>query len=618
MHRSPIGHSLQRWNEDILAEIFSHLQGEIIDGPPSGSSRATHAATAHRTPQSQQESQGRHRDDYELALNALARCARASKALHEPAVNALWHALHSISYLTGVLACSGHHEDVEQPHSEGGGGAHQQHTDTLILVPVEDISPTAFARFQYYARRIRRLRERNAPRAKVAGSAPSSEEGEGDSGETLFSWLRQLRDHFGGRPLLPNLIMLDWRLDPQTFNPLGLLPLISSSLRTLQLTAMRSTKSGLAISLLDPVKNALKNDPSRFLGELSAAAPNLEYLFLAGSMPHAILTGISDLTQLQSLDIFMLLDPFTRSYSFGTDHPVFHALAMLPKLQILKIKLSTNSAGSSNPSLSVHPVQRNAAHMEFPSLRDLCIASPPSLIPHVLARISSPAFRSISIQTADQAHWLDLHTSLNTVVKRFSATLRVICLSRLGGSSSQPAQADPAVRLGEIFAPLLEVRDLEVFYVDLGTNANVEDAPAFTLTEACDFARAWPRLRDLGLLCRCIPPGSSIELLTTLAKHCPALESLHLASLDLKNTAACELSSLPVSDHRLQQLYLGCNIPDRDSAYTTPVAQVMDRLFPYTNIRPLSGQKLALCERRDWHEFRKCFRKGRGADRSAS
>ena len=110
------GHILRRWNEDILAEIFGHLQAEIIDAP-------TASSTTRRTLDPQSTSGSRngtsegHHGEYDLALIALARCARASRVLHEPAINALWNTVHSISHLTGVLACASKYRDQQDANT---------------------------------------------------------------------------------------------------------------------------------------------------------------------------------------------------------------------------------------------------------------------------------------------------------------------------------------------------------------------------------------------------------------------------------------------------------------------------------------------------------------------
>ncbi|KAI0665273.1 hypothetical protein C8Q70DRAFT_930000 [Cubamyces menziesii] len=554
------GHIPRRWNEDILAEIFGHLQAEIIDAP-TASSATRRTLDPQSTSGSRNGTSEEHHGEYDLALIALARCARASRVLHEPAINALWNTVHSISHLTGVLACASKYRD-------------QQDVNTHILMPVDEISPAAFERFQYYARR--------------------------------------LRARFGEQPLLPKLAMLNWAFSPQAPDPSEILPLVSPSLRTLLLTALTATESGYSLTAFDPVKHALKADPSTFMRQLSAAAPRLEYFSLRGTIPRAVLTHVGDLTQLRSVNLSMYVDPLTPGIGFSLDDPVFRALAVLPKLQTLNVTLKADPGGSSTSPPVRQSRTQTPALMEFPSLHGLsAISGSLSPIQVVLTRISSPEFHSLSIATTLKVHWPDFYTTLSTAAKRFPTTLRVVrvrlSLLTVGSSS----QADHAVQMGEFFAPLLAVRGLEEFLVEICNGANAGNAPALNPTEALKFARAWPRLQVLALLCPCTPSGFPAEVLTTLAKHCPALETLHLASLDLSSVAACKLSSLPVSDHRLQQLYLGGDIPGKDSTYTTPVAQVVDKIFPYTNIRPFSRQKLAPCEHRTWHEFRKCVKQVR-------
>ena len=480
-------------------------------------------------------------------------------------------------------------------------------------VPVEEISPAAFERFQYYARRVRRLREISSLKEwKLRIADTSDNPGGGDSRDAFVLWLHQLRARFGEQPLLPKLAMLNWAFSAQAPDPSEILPLVSPSLRTLLLTALTATESGYSLTAFDPVKHALKADPSTFMRQLSAAAPRLESFSLRGTIPRAVLTHVGDLTQLRSVNLSMYVDPLTPGIGFSLDDPVFRALAVLPKLQTLNVTLKADPGGSSTSPPVRQSRTQTPALMEFPSLHGLsAISGSLSPIQDVLTRISSPEFHSLSIATTLKVHWPDFYTTLSTAAKRFPTTLRVVrvrlSLLTIGSSS----QADHAVQMGEFFAPLLEVRGLEEFLVEICNGANAGNAPALNPTEALKFARAWPRLQVLALLCPCTPSGFPAEVLTTLAKHCPALETLHLASLDLSSVAACKLSSLPVSDHRLQQLYLGGDVPGKDSTYTTPVAQVIDKIFPYTNIRPFSRQKLAPCEHRTWHEFRKCVRQVR-------
>ncbi|KAI0331053.1 hypothetical protein GY45DRAFT_1345506 [Cubamyces sp. BRFM 1775] len=137
--------SRQLWNEDVLREVFSHLAPPTIPLAYSPDERA--------------------------CLAALARCARSSKALHGPALDALWRELNSLWVLLDVFSPS--------LRAKTEADATEDINTTTIPMP-----QAACARFHYYARRVRR---------------------------NLQTYLlAELYMHSGKKPLLPNLTYLFW------------------------------------------------------------------------------------------------------------------------------------------------------------------------------------------------------------------------------------------------------------------------------------------------------------------------------------------------------------------------------------------------------------------------
>ena len=136
--------SSPRWNNDILHDICEHLAPSSF-------------------PSLQEDRSG---------LVALARCARASSVLFQPAVDVLWRQVDSLDVLLNILTAHPHQSSSSE--SSTSSSVWHSHVCPTLLSPTnpaansnpllqtldDNIDDEAHARLRYYASRVRRLAHR--------------------------------------------------------------------------------------------------------------------------------------------------------------------------------------------------------------------------------------------------------------------------------------------------------------------------------------------------------------------------------------------------------------------------------------------------------------------------
>ncbi|KAH9900931.1 hypothetical protein C8Q73DRAFT_662441 [Cubamyces lactineus] len=500
--------SRQLWNEDILREIFSHLAPPTIPLAYSPDERAS--------------------------LAALARCARSSRALHGPALDALWRELNSLWVLL----------DVFSPSLPAKTEAASDEDPNLQTIPMPH---AACVRFHYYARRVRRL-VHNAGISKIRRNLQAY-------------LLAELYMHSGKQPLLPNLTYLFW-VQSTASDVFDVCSLVSPALRDFHISQIDfHMREGAILPDVDPGPRPDRDMVfGRFIGVLSTIAPGLETLSLNGMVPASAAACAS--TAFKGLRSFNIVNLAHRG--FGVDHdPVLRAAAELPRLRDLSIKLTAD-----DPPLEGDDLEGD--YNGFSGLRSLCVHSSLALVPRFLAHVASSELASFDAFLPTPNRCTTFHACLDTLATRFPATLRVV---RISGSwaGDLASLARPMVLL----APLLRLRQLEELAIVSRTGVGLSLAPGDVLA----LARAWPAIRVLKLLYQPVPAALPIDALATLAAHCPALHTLWLASVDLKGACARDLQACPVSPgrgHGLKEIWLAASV----GVDVSCAAQFIDRMFP--------------------------------------
>ncbi|KAI0373082.1 hypothetical protein BV20DRAFT_1042394 [Pilatotrama ljubarskyi] len=497
----------QLWNDDILREIFSHL------GPTTfPSSKADRPCLA-----------------------ALSCCARTGKVLYDPAIDMLWREIDSLAILLSVLS----------PPLVKTENKHQR-----SFVLAGEISATDYARFQFYARRVRKLVHR-AERDRIHPTVVAA-----------------LHGHSDGQPLLPSLRALFWcqRTPPDV---LEILPLVSPFLKELCIAEI-----GVQGSLLPPsgVQSSNGFAFGRFIHALSIAAPRLETLTLSGNIHSSSILCVSELKQLKALSIINFAQ-----HGFGAGYlPVLRSCAALSHLREFGINLSADGALS--------PLSLNADATEadfdrdfdgFHSLRSLRVHGSLSLVSRFLSHVSSAELASFGVFVPRPDRWEDYRGCLDTLCTRFASSLRAV---RFSGSWT--GNLASLVRPMDVLAPLLRLPQLEEVCIISGTAV----ALSLTTEDALTLAKAWPKLKEFKLLYQPVPAALPIDALGAFATHCPQLETLWLASVDLRGVGLRDLEASPASDHGLTNIWLAGDVAAADAALA---ARFIDKIFPRVDPRPV-------------------------------
>ena len=361
-----------------------------------------------------------------------------------------------------------------------------------------------------------------------------------------------LHDHFKGEPLLPNLQVLHWTQRTPT-DVLEILNVVPPSLRELCIAGL--SEGGLVPpTIAAPAASWVF---SRFIHDLSVAAPSLELLTLSGSIHSSSIVCLGDLAKLKSLSIINFAH-----HGFGSGYlPVLRSCAAFP-LQEFGINLTDDEAFDDVTG--------------FHSLRTLRVHGTLSLVTRFLSHVSSDELTSFGAFVPRPDRWEDYRGCLDVLCTRFGSSLRSV---RLSGSwtGNMASLARPI----DTLAPLLALRQLEEVCIISGTGVALSLCAEGVRT----FAKAWPGLRDFRLLYQPVPAGLPIDALATFVELCPRLQTLWLASVDFRGIRKRQLDACPkASNHGLKQVWLAGDVPKADGRR---VAEFVDRMFPHVDLRPV-------------------------------
>ncbi|TBU35555.1 hypothetical protein BD311DRAFT_744199 [Dichomitus squalens] len=389
---------------------------------------------------------------------------------------------------------------------------------------------------RYYATRIRRL----AHRADLHRIEPE-----------VFSVVHsQLR----GEPLLPSLQVLHWTQRTPT-DVLEILSVVPPSLRELCIAGL-GAKGEIAPPAV--ATSTTKYVFSRFVHDLSTAAPSLELLTLSGNIHSSSIVCLGELARLKSLSIINF-----SHHGFGSGYlPVIRSCAAFP-LQEFGINLTDSSVFDGEVT-------------GFHSLRTLRVHGTLSLVTRFLSYVSSGELTSFGALVPRPDRWEDYRGCLNVLCARFGSSLRSV---RLSGSwtGDMASLARPI----DVLAPLLNLPLLEDVCIISGTGV----ALSLCAEGVTTFAKAWPNLRELRLLYSPVPAELPIDALGVFVEHCPRLQTLWLASVDVRGIKKRSLDACPkASNHGLRQIWLAGDVPKADARR---VAEFVDRMFPHVDLRPV-------------------------------
>ncbi|KAI1788389.1 hypothetical protein LXA43DRAFT_1097358 [Ganoderma leucocontextum] len=454
-------------------------------------------------------------------LIALARCARASPDLFEFAVDVLWRQVDSLTVVFNVLSPAFRRL--------------KEKDNVNVYAMAGSVPEESYSRLQYYTTRIRKL----SHRADLHRIQPAA--------------LSMIHCHLEGEPLLPSLQVLHWSQRTPT-DVLEILNVVPPSLRELCI-------AGLSEGGLVPPKIAASTAScvfSRFIHDLSTAAPSLQLLTLSGNIHSSSIVCLGDLAKLKSLSIINFAH-----HGFGSGYlPVLRSCAAFP-LREFGINLTDDEAFDGDVT-------------GFHSLRTLRVHGTLSLVTRFLSHVSSDELTSFGAFVPRPDRWEDYRMCLRVLCTRFGSSLRSV---RLSGSwtGNMASLARPI----DTLAPLLALRQLEEVCIISGTGVALSLCPDGVLT----FAKAWPSLRDFRLLYQPVPNGLPIDALGTFAEHCPQLQTLWLASVDFRGIKKRELDACPkASNHGLKQVWLAGDVPEADGRR---VAEFVDKMFPHVDLKPV-------------------------------
>ncbi|KAH9931709.1 uncharacterized protein BXZ73DRAFT_47098 [Epithele typhae] len=487
------------WNDDVLLHILDYLA-------PS-----SFPATREDRP----------------GLTALARCARSSKALCDPALRVLWRQVDSLSVVTSrAAALTSTLVAVKSCH---------RLTQLLLTQDlVDEIEDSQFSRVRYYASFVKKLSHR-ADLDRI----PPAVLGRFNyllKGAVLFH--RLLNFHWHQRVLLDYVDMLS--LVPPTLRELTLGGILSSG------------TDAMALRMID--------HHSVFVNIINQVAPQLNALTLSGCIPFSSILGLGSLRNLQSLRVINC-----SSHVLQPTHVPFLQSCALMDLKEFCINLTGDSDA----------FEPDTFECGYSTLRTLRVHGSLSLITRFLSHVSSPDLAAFSAFVSRPENWQEFRDVYSTLTTQFSSSLRSISIS---GPWTGCAQTLESV------GPLLTLPRLEVINLvgcGVATSLSERDVQA--------MAHAWPRLQRLTLLYNALSRSLPIWSLRAFAERCPDLHTLILSSIDLRTAsspAPVGTDSSPfTSNHMLKHMWLTGDV-EANGVNAIHVARAIDSIFPSLELGP--------------------------------
>ncbi|OBZ65927.1 hypothetical protein A0H81_14088 [Grifola frondosa] len=440
---------------DVLREIFLQLSPPIpdLDRWDSKLDEATGVLTG----------------DGRAERQALARSARVCRMFADPALDALWRRLEGFVPLLELISCfqaarqyDSDYEDEEEDDGEDIAMGHQ--------VLAGEITTDDWARFQSYARRVRKL-------SYVTRTAPDP--------AALFYLYRY--NH--GKPLLPLLKELRWR--PNSPSDTSALLLVPE-----HLIRLRIEFGGFLSNTQRKSRSTRDHSIEMLLRSLHSQVPLVKDLELTGWFNVLSLLPVAAFSHLRKMDV----------RDIDLDMRVLRALSALPCLAELTASVSIGPGEYSHCS-------------GFPSLHFLTLNGRASSIARLFTAISPP-LESLYI-TSSSTHPASYLACFELMRTKFSS-LRHLCVAALGRCNTE-------VRLTELILPLLALHKLEhVLFRSRFTRIAMPDADMELM------AGGWRALKLLMLSFVPWDTLPSVQALAHFARCCPQLSIAMLPALDVR------------------------------------------------------------------------------------
>ncbi|KAM5545996.1 hypothetical protein V8D89_000122 [Ganoderma adspersum] len=477
--------------------------------------------------------------------STLASCARVSKALSEPALDALWRKISGLVPLFRLLPRS-----FAEARNRTGDG--------VSFVLQGAIGDDEWARFLRYSGRVRKLHYHYA-------------EGPGGRlGERAFSALVQHASQ-SGATVLPNLQEIFWL---QFTHVTQCLPFLCRFLKRVTLYVQTASPTPLPDAPAQIIPGLMEGYGCLF-GVLETCSPCLEELSLEGidfqtSWP---LSSPTIFKHLRALHLGSISTPTSVIVSY---------CSRMPRLASLSVVFRRSSGWEGEPARS----QRGDQCQDPPRLSALevvRIAGAPFDIEDILHAVNSPmlhtAVLSVVIPDNDTDGWTRCATLLSA---RFSQSLRTVRAECTRSETVVPSRARPFSLYVQPLLPLRRLQDCTITIEDLA-------GVALTDSDVESMATSWTSLSTLDVSLRGGTSGiarPTFSSLLTFAHRCPGLLTLRLPFSQY-------LTSLYLDDDwvmlhsrgDLRELWIsGVSFSRRD---TDVLTRFLRHLFPEVNLVPL-------------------------------
>ncbi|RPD57359.1 hypothetical protein L227DRAFT_587588 [Lentinus tigrinus ALCF2SS1-6] len=444
--------------------------------------------------------------DEAQSRETLASSARVCWAFSESALSVLWRSLSDVDVVFKLLPSYCEHHDSDGRYS---------------WFISEEVTPDQWARVQWYAKRVRALRNIfsfNTMRPAV------------------WALLEGVR---GDQPLLPNLFFLNACVSIE--DPSGFMHLLPPSLRTLNITFdIRKP--------LEQVSAAEASLVGTVLRAISSRVSHLHELYVHDMLPYlpsSSLTFLRNFHQMRTLRI--------ESDTFGSE--ALFTVSQMSSLSVLEVDISLQTATEALKLAN-----------DFGLLSELHITG--SLV-QLCRFFTATHLRNLRQQA--------FHDALVRITANVSPLLTEIRIYPTGDAVATSATYTSS----QILRPLLRFGQLTVFVIFF--NFTSEYSPKFVDDDIATFAASWRKLDDFCVAgagtTRC---NLTLSSLIAFAHHCPSLRYLELPMLDIKTLPP--QSSVPgFARGSMRHLHVN-SLVGSSEVNLLHFAVLVDRLYPSLNV----------------------------------
>ncbi|KAI8989192.1 hypothetical protein BD414DRAFT_522301 [Trametes punicea] len=401
---------------------------------------------------------------------ALARCARVAHAFLDPALEVLWEEQEGLDRLFALLPSS-----IAKVRVGVDGEDEALGVRISCFVLKDTIRDKEWARMMHYARLVRVYI------------------GESERIDGLCT--TALLEKLAGQSLLPRLRRLTWK---HPFDQSASLVLfLSPVLRRVHLDLL---EGGVARFRHDQYiePTAAEFAYGTALQMIHSRAPNVEHIEMWTSAFHCSLDRLVVFHKLRSLKLELVRNP----------ELVLKLVSSLPQLKYLSVFFVGRSRQE--------PLPDQLPEVQLPTLRQLKLTGPPSVVVTVLGAVRAPV-RSLKVAfMAFEDKWKQC---MGLVASRFGASLQEFT------ADVEDAYDDPeAYSFHDWFSPLYAIRRL----LKVSIGSNFETPFTVLAKDVDDMASAWPGIRYLAVPTVQEEPSAElpITVFELLARKCLRLRLL--------------------------------------------------------------------------------------------